>query len=101
MIPVYDVGDRRRLQCTIVDEDDELTDPTTLTFTMLEPDGTVTEYVWSIDSELIRTTQGTFYVNWDAAQVGVHRWRYEATGNVQQVEEAAFTCRRSQVVTPP
>jgi hypothetical protein len=94
----YDIGDRRKLTCEVRDEDGDLADPTALTFTMREPDATLTVYVWQTDAELVRTAVGTFHTYWDCSQAGAHRWRFAATGTVAAAEESAFAVRTSQVI---
>lgn len=97
---VYDIGDRRKLSCEIRNENGDLADPTTLVFTMREPDDVVTEYLYGTDAELVRDTLGIYHVYWDCAQSGFHRWRFEADGEITVAEEAGFTVRRSQVSLP-
>ena len=99
-ISVHDVGDRRKLTCEVRTEEGDLVDPTSLSFTMREPDGLVTEYLHGTDTELAEDTTGKYYVYWDCAQVGIHNWRFEASGTVQAVEESMFACRESQVIIP-
>lgn len=97
---VYDIGDRRKLSCEIRDEDGSLVDPTALTFTMREPDGTVTHYVRGTDAELVRDSLGIFHVHWDCELAGFHTWRFEADGVIAVAAEAIFNVRRSQVLLP-
>jgi hypothetical protein len=94
---VYDIGDRRKLSCEIRNEDGDLTDPTTLTFTMREPDDAVTQFVYGTDTEVVRDGQGVFRVYWDCELAGFHNWRFEADGTVVVAAEAVFNVRRSQV----
>lgn len=92
----YDIGDRRKLVCEVRDEDNVLTDPTVLTFKMLEPDEVETEYVYGTDAEVVKDSTGIYHVYWDCTQQGVHYWRYEATGTVVAAEEAHFYIRESK-----
>lgn len=97
---VYDIGDRRKLSCEIRNESGVLTDPTTLVFTMREPDGTITDYLYGTDAELVKDSVGVYHVYWDCALAGIHRWRLEADGAVVVAEEALFNVRRSHVIVP-
>ena len=91
----YDIGDTRRLQATFKDINQELTDPTTVTFTMTEPDGIVTTYVKGTDAELVRNSLGVFHVDWPIAKQGRHAWSLAGTGTVAQKEEDEFYVKRS------
>lgn len=95
----HDIGDRRKLTCEVRDEAGALADPTGLTFTMLAPDATVTAFVWDADVELVRTAAGLFHVYWDCDQVGVHHWRFAATGTIAAAEESSFAVRASRVLS--
>lgn len=97
---VYDIGDRRKLSCTIRNEAGALADPSELSFIMLEPnseDNEVTEYEYGTDIELVRASAGVYYVLWDCTVSGAHNWRYEATGTISAAEEGRFWVRRSLV----
>jgi hypothetical protein len=95
--PIHDLGDRRKLTCEVRDESDQLVDPTGLTFTMREPDGTLTSWT-KADPEMINDSVGAYHVYWDCAQVGKHFWRFAATGNVGAAEESGFKVRVSRVL---
>ena len=91
----YDIGDTRRLQATFKDINQALTDPTTVTFKMVEPDGAVTTYVFGTDSELVKDSTGVFHVDWPITKQGRHSWSMAGTGTVAQKEEGEFYVKRS------
>jgi hypothetical protein len=99
--PTHDLGDRRKLTCEIRDETDALVDPTGLTFSMREPDATLTDYTLTDTADLVRDSLGVYHVYWDCAQVGKHYYRFAATGNVGAAEEAGFKVRPSRVIVTP
>lgn len=92
---VYDIGDRRKLICEVYDENSALTDPTTLTFMIREPCGTITTYIYGTDAELVKDSVGKYHVYWDCVTAGHYDWRYEADGTVVAAEESHFSVRRS------
>lgn len=94
---IHDLGDQRDLRF-VTSITGSPVNPTDLTFTMLEPDGTVTEYVKDTDAELEAVVTGTWRVLWTCAQAGMHRFRFAATGNIVQSAEHSFFVRRSKVM---
>lgn len=97
MSTTYDVGDRRKLSVIIRDEEGLPADPGFLEFSIREPDGDITSYQYGINSELIRTGVGIYFVYWDCAKNGLHRWRFEAGGNVVVAEQTTFAVRPPSV----
>ena len=75
----YDLGQLVRCPVQIVDLTGAPVDPGTLTFTIEEPDGTETVYVYGTDAQLVRLSAGSFYVDWPTAQSGTHFYRYVST----------------------
>lgn len=71
-----------------------LTDPTTVTFSITEPDGTQTTYVQGIDDEAVKDSTGVYYVDWTITQAGRHYWKWTGTGTVITAEEESFTVRK-------
>lgn len=86
----YAIGDRRKLSCEIRDEDGNLADPDTLTFTMYTPDDAVTTYEYGTDTELVRDSVGKFHVYWDCAQSGLHRYTWVSSGSLALVQGSTF-----------
>ncbi len=88
----YDIGDTRNLSVTF-SVGGSLTDPTTVTFKMKEPDGTETTYVFGTDPELTNPSTGVYTVSWPITQSGIHRYKFVATGTVEQAEQLTFLAR--------
>ena len=97
----YDLGDTRRLSAafTVAGNSPPATDPTTLTFKMREPDGTVTTYVYVTDAEVVRDSLGNFHVDWLLAQVGRHTYRWVDTGTAAEADTGEFECLPGDIVT--
>lgn len=97
----YDVGDRVRLSIEIRDTDvegDPLTDPDFLRFTMKEPNGGLTEFIFGQDAEVVKDGVGLYHVAWDITQAGTHWSRFAASGSIGAAEERGFKVRESKVV---
>ncbi len=72
-----------------------LTDPTTVTFSITEPNGTQTTYVNGTDAEAVKDSTGVYYVDWTITQAGRHYWKWAGAGTVITAEEESFTVRKS------
>lgn len=58
------------------------TDPTAVTFAIVEPDATETEYVYGTDSEVTKQATGIYSFEAPPTQGGKHRGRAVGTGAV-------------------
>lgn len=92
---IFDVGRKIRLGMNLTDIAGAAADPGALTLKVQEPSGYVTTLTWQTDAGLVRGALGTFYVDWDIDQAGLHRYRWESAGNAQSAAESAFTARAS------
>lgn len=69
-----------------------LTDPTTVSFYLIDPAGTRTDYLYGTDSEVTRATTGTYVftgVNLD--QPGTWQWGWFADGDIATSREGKWT----------
>lgn len=96
--PSYDIGDTRRLTATFTNLAGTETDPSTVTFKIKLPDGTVTTYVYGTDAELVRSGAGVYYVDYSITQAGRYSYRFEGTGTVATAENSEFYARRNEAV---
>lgn len=89
---IIDVGDVVTLTGTFTESPSSTTkhDPTTVSFSIKEPDGTTTTYVYGTDSEVLKSAVGVYVVDWPATQEGLHRYRWFSTGTGQAAEESFF-----------
>ena len=88
----HDIGDRRRLQATFKDVNGTLADPTTITFKMREPDGTITTKV-DVAGSLVNPSVGVWYYDFTITKQGRHSWSMEGIGDVVGLEEQEFYAR--------
>lgn len=72
-------GDTKRLtgKFTVGTTD---TDPTTVTFRIKDPSGTITVYVYLTNSELVKDSAGNFHVDWKFSLSGDYYYRWEGSG---------------------
>lgn len=92
-VNVYDVGDLARVTGTFTDVNGDVADPDTLTFSYENPQGTVTSYVYLTNAELVRQSEGIFYVDVSMTLVGDYHYRWIATGSGQGAQGGVFRVR--------
>lgn len=85
----YHSGQQIRLQ-TVFDVDGALTDPTTITFKLRVPAGTVTTYIYGTDAQLKRSSAGVYYVDYLTVNEGEHSFRFIGTGACIAANEQKF-----------
>jgi hypothetical protein len=88
-MPLYQPGDTVRLETTFK-VDDVLTDPTTVTLTVLTPAGASTSYTYAA-SEVTRESVGAFYKDVVASTAGIWSWKWTGTGTAAGIDEGTFT----------
>ena len=95
MASQYDVGDSVRMSAAFT-VSSVATDPTTITFKMREPDGTVTTYVYGTDAELVKDSTGNYHVDWGTSMSGDFFYRFTGTGACVAASEGYFTVKESR-----
>ncbi len=80
------------------DEDGTLTNPTTVTFTLREPDGVKTTYTYPTDPEIVRDSTGIYSFSFVPDQVGSHGFRWLGTGTVPLATEVFEEVQASKVL---
>ena len=91
---VHDIGDAEKITATFKNPDGDNTDPTTVTFTMIEPDGTRTTYTSGIDGELTSSATGIWNVTWTFAQEGRHNVVWKGAGALIEAGAAEHYAKR-------
>jgi len=92
------IGDSARLRVTFKDAWGTINDPNAVSFKIKEPDGTTTSYVYHTDAQLVRESQGVYYVDWPITKTGAHYVHYNSTGSLVATRETVFTARASAAV---
>ena len=88
----YEIGDGVRLSVVFQDATNgKLADPTAVTLTLQQPDGTEAAVAVQRDS------LGKYHVDYLTTQAGVHIWRWAGTGAFPAASEGVFTVSRSLI----
>jgi hypothetical protein len=100
---IYDRGDRIRIYTSTVfqDKDGTAFDPDTVTFLVKNPAGTVANYIYGTDVEVIKETVGNYVLTIDLHDSGPWYYRIEgksATGQNRGAAENVFVVRKSTVI---
>lgn len=85
--------------CDVVDpltDEKTRTDPSTVTFTREQPDGTMSVYTDG-DSEVTNLAVGVWGCTVTADMAGRERWRFQGTGACAAVSEDAFNVIESSL----
>lgn len=90
--PAHDIGDQRRLTGSFTDLIGDPANPTTVTLTIREPDGTL---ISKTGGELTNPTVGTFTYDHTIAKPGRHVVRWVGTGDVVAAGENEFYARKT------
>lgn len=81
--------------------DEQLADPTTVVFTVLDPGGAETVYTFPGASQIVKEAVGVYVLTLAAPlPPGVFTWRAEGTGSVVAAGEGQFTILPSGVLAP-
>lgn len=67
-----------------------LVDPSTVTIKVVEPDKTISTFVYGTDAELTKVASGIYSLEFPTTQSGVHFYRVESTGTGQSAMESHF-----------
>lgn len=101
MTNTHDQGDLVRCTGTFYDEDDAVADPSDVTFYLKGPNTDVT-YEYGTDAELVRLSEGVYYVDFSVPvtgreAAGTYTYRFEGTGSNQAADEGTFVVSNSGI----
>lgn len=91
----WDINDKPRLQYTVTDENNSVTDPSTIKLRVTKPDESSVDYSYAAET-LTKDSTGVYYVEIVMDQVGDWLFRWETTAP-QTAEEGSFIVRRNKV----
>lgn len=83
-------GASLRIKGNFKDYDEKLeVDPSTVTLLLRSPSSN-SEFVYGIDDDLVRDSQGKYHVDFTADESGRWHWRWESTGTGKGTVEGSF-----------
>lgn len=99
-INVYDKGDLVRLSVVFKDLAGAPADPSTVTFSMIDPDGVaLTPLTLPPGPEIVKDSVGNYHTDFDVTKAGVfgeYHYEWKGAGNVQSGEVGQFTAKPSK-----
>ena len=93
----YDTGDLVRCSASFKDYTGTLIDPENVFFKLKDPSGGSALYQYGVNSELVRSDTGVYYVDVNASAPGGWWYRFYSTGSGQAAAEGLFTVKQSMV----
>lgn len=90
----YDKGDLVRVKATFT-VSSVLTDPTTVTLKVKDPDGTISTYTYT-GGTITKSSTGVYYKDVSVSNDGAWYYRFEGTGTCQTAAEGMFKVRKSE-----
>ena len=85
-------GDRVRLRAVVTNYDDQVADPSSVVFTVRNPDGTPTVLTYGVD-DVTRDSVGNYFVRYLCEIAGRHNWAVVVSGAIDAYAEATFIVR--------
>ena len=93
----YDIGDEIRSTITIKVAD-VLTDPSSLTFQLRNPQDTVTELSgFGPDPLVVKEGTGVYHFDHISSMSGLYHWRWQATGAAVGAAEGSYIVKLTKV----
>lgn len=92
----YDLGDLVRCNGPFTNTAGAAFDPTAVFFQVKDPEGTLTEYEYGTDAQLVKASTGNYYVDVNANKPGTWHYRFYATGSGQSSAEHSFIVAESE-----
>ena len=96
MANIYDIGDAVRATVRFTDTSGTLVDPTTVVGKFKNPSNAITVYTYGVDSELVKSETGVYYMDIPVNAAGLWYYRYESTGTHIGAVEGYFKVRESE-----
>lgn len=97
MANIYDIGDLVRITGTFTNSAGVVIDPTTVLFKHKDPSGNKTTLTYGVDSAVVRTSTGVYYVDLSVDEVGTWYYRWQSTGTGQSAGETYFIAQVSRL----
>jgi hypothetical protein len=94
---IYDLGDGFVLRATFTVLGVN-TDPTTVVFSLKKPDGTITDYTYGVDAEVVKDAVGLYHMVVTVSEDGNWWYRVVGTGACVAALENTFVGRSSQFI---
>lgn len=92
----YDINESIRCNVEFKNRSGAFVDPTTITFKIKSPTGTITTYTYITDEELVKESTGRYYIIVEPDESGTWHYRFSGTGTIKAAGESRFTVKPTQ-----
>lgn len=93
---VYTYGQSVDVEATFKDGDGVLTDPSSVVFKVITPDGQTTSYTVGSDPEATKVSTGVYRLRIEVNQEGIWYYRAEGLGTIKGAGEGSFVVEDSK-----
>ena len=95
------VGNLVKIHATFKDESGDVQDPATVQVAVKQPDTTITVYVYGVNPEVVRESQGVYYILIDTTnKTGTWQFIWNSSGTLQAAGQTEFTVNAAYFVVP-
>jgi hypothetical protein len=92
----YNIGDVVKIPLLAENTSGTDVDPGTLTLTIKAPGIAAVVYTYGVDSEIVRTAAGIFYLLYTTTTAGKHYYRWNGTGSNAGTLQGHFYVKANQ-----
>lgn len=92
----YDIGDQIRCSVEFTNRSGTYVDPSSVTFKIKNPTGTITSYIYGTDDKLVKEATGKYYILIEPTSSGIWHYRFEGDGIVIAASESNFVVKATQ-----
>lgn len=94
--PIFQIGDKPRLEGRFKNSAGTLVDPGGVTFKVKDPSGNIDTYVYGTNPEVVKQSTGIYYIDNLVDEAGTWHYKYFSTGSAQAAGESDFEVAVSQ-----
>lgn len=99
MANTHDIGDLVKITAAFADTDGAAVDPTAVTCYYKDPSGNISELVYGVDTDVVKSDTGSYYTTIAVDESGSWYYRWKGTGAVIAAAEDWFSVRQLEVST--
>lgn len=87
----YDKGDLVRISSAFKNSAQAYVDPSVVTFTINQPDGTIYTKQYGIGTDIVKDSVGKYHIDYYVSQSGIYSYRFSGAGTVTAAGAGMFS----------